>query len=210
MKVTVFGANGDTGQEIVTAFLTRGCTVVCAVRRPEAIEPKEGVTVVKIDLTDPSTVKAAVSNCDVVISALGSGGLKQERQTTELYSQATCAIRTAMRECSVKRIIVLSSGGVEEEDKAPWFYNNIIRRYIMNTYLDMTRMETILEESDDLEWTAVRITYLLKGPSKPYLVENRTLGKGSFKIHYVDVADFVAKEVDERNWIRKMPVIGYP
>lgn len=210
MKVVLFGANGDTGKEIMKALLARGHTVVAAVRRPETIEAKDGITIAKIDLNDTRSVTSAISGGDVVISALGSGALTQARQKTDLYSTATRTLRNAMREVGVKRIIVLSSGGVEEEAEAPWFYNNIIRRYIMNTYIDMAKMETILEESDDLEWTSVRITYLLKGPSKPYLAEDRTLGRGSFKIHYVDVAGFVAKEVDERKWLGKMPVLGYP
>lgn len=210
MQITVFGANGTTGQEIVKALLARDHTVVCAVRRPETIIPGEGIEVRQVDLSSPPTVSAAIAGSSAVISALGSGGLKAARKKTTLYMDSARAIRAAMREQGVKRVIVLSSGGVEEEDAAPTIYNSFVRRYLMNTYIDMARMETIFEESEDLEWTCLRVTYLQNGGSKEYLVEDRELGRGNFKINYVDVAKFCAIEVEEGKWIRKMPVIGYP
>ena len=210
MRVVLFGANGDCGKEITSSCLSKGYTVVAAVRRPEEIPAQDNLVVKKIDLSDPQSLQDAIKDADVIISALGTGGLKAARQATTLYKDATRAIRSAMRICNVKRIIVLSSGGVDEEAAAPWFYNNLIRRYLMNTYIDMGRMETILEESNDLEWTSVRLTYLLNGPSKEYLVQDRTLDRGNFKIHFVDVGKFVAQEIEERKWIGKMPVLGYP
>ena len=114
-----------------------------------------------------------------------------------------------MCEAGVGRIIVLSSGGVEHDAAAPWFYRALLRKQLINTYLDMARMETILEESEDIEWTAVRLTYLLSGDSREYLVADRTLGRGDFRIHFVDAAAFIAEEIDERRWIGKHPVIGY-
>lgn len=74
----------------------------------------------------------------------------------------------------------------------------------------MARMETILEESPDLEWTAVRLTYLVKHDCEAYLAEDGELSGGKFKIGYVDAGKFVAKEVVENKWVRKHPVLSYP
>ena len=79
----------------------------------------------------------------------------------------------------------------------------------MNRYLDIVRMETILEETMDLDWTVVRLTNLVDVKSRPYMVENRVLEKGSLKISYNDVADFIAKELVLNKWIRMFPVLGY-
>jgi hypothetical protein len=114
-----------------------------------------------------------------------------------------------MRAKGVKRIIVLSSGGTVEDAKAPWFYTKLLRRYLLNTYTDMARMETVLEESDDLEWTSVRLTYLRKGPSKPFIVEEGRIGRGNFQIHFVDAARFIVEELEDRQWINRHPVLGY-
>ena len=37
MKIAIFGANGDSGGEIMNAVLERGHNVVACVRRPETI-----------------------------------------------------------------------------------------------------------------------------------------------------------------------------
>jgi putative NADH-flavin reductase len=215
MKVTVFGANGDSGKEIVKSLVQKGHSVVAAVRRLDTVTSSDSVKVVKYDFADESSVKSAILGSDAVVSAIGSGKLRAARDPTTLYRDGTRAIRKAMRECGIKRLIVLSSSGVDEEyNHYPWVYTNIVRRYIMNTYIDMARMETVLEESDDLDWTSVRLSYLLQGESKPeWVVADRGFGDRkptSGKIHFVDVGKFVAKEIEENNWIKKMPVISYP
>ncbi|KAI0561414.1 glycerol-3-phosphate dehydrogenase [Gracilaria domingensis] len=210
MHITVFGANGQTGSEIVDQLVQNGHTVTAAVRRPSTVQPTEGVKVRKIDLSDQPSILAALKGSDAVISALGTGALRSARKRTSLYSDAVRAVRGAMRQLGMKRIIVLSSSGVDEEDKAPAFYNSIIRRYLMNTYIDMARMETILSESDDLEWTSVRLSYLVDCERKPYIVRDKMLNEGNFKIGFKDAADFVANEVVEDRWVRKMPALAYP
>ena len=85
-----------------------------------------------------------------------------------------------MLEQRISRVYAISSAGVEYDAGAPWYFRALLRPYLINNYLDMVKMETILEESPSLiEWTIVRPTYLLDGPSGQYLVSDRTLGKGS-------------------------------
>jgi len=209
MRVVIFGANGSTGQEIAKQSIAAGHEVVGAVRRPETLEHVDGIAVRKIDMSDPASLEMALDGADVVISALGHGSVKAASKFTSLYSDAVKAVRKAMRVKGVKRIIVLSSGGTVEDAKAPWFYTKLLRRYLINTYTDMARMETVLEESDDLEWTSVRLTYLRKGPSKPFIVEDGRIGRGNFQIHFVDAARFIVEELKDRQWINRHPVLGY-
>ncbi|MGL5011545.1 MAG: hypothetical protein ACRC6I_16830 [Paracoccaceae bacterium] len=96
-----------------------------------------------------------------------------------------------------------------QNDAAPCFCTKLLHRYLTNTYLDTARMETILEESPDLDWTVVHLTYLLKGAGKPVLVRDGKLGGNTFKTHFVDAGGFIADEIEKREWIRKLPVLGY-
>lgn len=209
MRIVVIGANGTTGQEIVTQAQAEGYDVVCCVRRPNTLAHLQGVEIVKIDLSNIESLTRAMKGADIVVSALGHGGIRAAMKSTTLYSDATRNIRTAMRKASVKRILVLSSGGTVDNDKAPAFYTKFLRRLLINTYTDMARMETILEETQDLEWTSVRLTYLRKGPSKPFLVEEGKLSRGNFQIHYADVGKFIVNEFSAKQWINAHPVLGY-
>jgi putative NADH-flavin reductase len=209
MRVVIFGANGSTGKEIAKQAIAAGHEVIGAVRRPETLGNIDGIIARKIDIRDQASLDSAVDGADVVISALGHGSVKAASKFTSLYSDAVKDLRKAMRAKGVKRIIVLSSGGTVEDAKAPWFYTKLLRRYLLNTYTDMARMETVLEESDDLEWTSVRLTYLRKGPSKPFIVEEGRIGRGNFQIHFVDAARFIVEELEDRQWINRHPVLGY-
>jgi len=204
LKVAVFGANGATGQRIVTTLLACGQVVIACARRPETMDGK-GVTVRKIDFSDPSSTTNAIIGCDAVISAVGS----RSSTSTSVYSVSARAIRAGMRACGIRRLVVLSCEGVEEGFEVPRVLANLRRRIGMNRYLDIVRMETILEETMDLDWTVVRLTNLVDVKSRPYMVENRVLEKGSLKISYNDVADFIAKELVLNKWIRMFPVLGY-
>lgn len=133
------------------------------------------------------------------------------KQGMTLYSDFARTVRSAMRNQGLKRLIVCSSGGVEEDDKAPWVYTTLIRRVVMNMYMDMMKMETILEESPDIDWTSVRLTFLRPNSEEKRVVlaNNRVLGGGCYKISNEDAGKFIAEEAHEGKWIRKYPVLGY-
>ncbi len=209
MRIVIIGANGTTGQKVATQALAAGHEVVGAVRRPETLSHIKSIEVAMIVLTDTESLVAAMKGADVVISTLGHGGIRAAMQFTTLYSDSIRTIRSAMRSAGVKRIMVLSSGGTVDNKNAPSFYTKLLRRLLINTYTDMARMEAILEESPDLEWTCVRLTYLRKGPSKPFLVEEGKLSRGNFQIHYVDAARFILDELTAREWVKAHPVLGY-
>ncbi len=88
-------------------------------------------------------------------------------------------------------------------------YTKLLRRLLINTHTDMARMETIPEESQDIEWTNVRLTYLRKGPSKPFPGLECKLDRGNFQIHFTDAARFIVDALTAREWINAHPVLGY-
>ena len=74
MNVLLYGAPGVIGSRIATELLGRGHVVTAAVRdaaRADGLHARIGSVV--SDVTDPSSVAAAVDGHDVVISAVGPG-----------------------------------------------------------------------------------------------------------------------------------------
>ena len=216
MKIAKFGANGDSGREIMNSILERGHSVVAAVRRPETVTATESVQVRKVNLNDVDSIVTAIDGCDVVVSAIGSGKLVAASKHTTIYSEGTKAIGKAMRKQGIKRLLVLSSSGLEYDEYHGFVYLCCLRRYIMNTYVDMARMEGMVEEwggrNDDnnIEWTLVRLPYITPGPSKEFFVKELTGGNECQNLlHFVDVGKFVAREIDERKYIGKFPAPAY-
>jgi putative NADH-flavin reductase len=166
MKLTVFGATGPTGREVVAQALERGHQVTAVARRPEDLGPaRPGLSVVRADVTAPAAELAeSITGADAVLSALGARG----RHPTTVYSQGTKGIAEAMAARGVSRLICISSDGIEVPEglglPQRLVMSQVIQRLYRHQYADMTRMEAYLADSP-LDWTIVRAPRLTDGPA---------------------------------------------
>src|SRR4051812_15125462 len=72
MNLTIFGATGGVGREVVTQALDTGHHVTAYVRSPAKLtDTHPNLTVTGGELTDADAVRRAVRGADAVISALG-------------------------------------------------------------------------------------------------------------------------------------------
>src|SRR5829696_471025 len=72
MKLTVFGATGGVGREVVNQALDRGDHITAYVRNPAKLDiTLPNLTVIAGELTDREAVQHTVRGADTVISALG-------------------------------------------------------------------------------------------------------------------------------------------
>jgi putative NADH-flavin reductase len=71
MKITVFGATGRTGCQILAEGLRRGHQMSAFTRRPQALgDPETLAAVVQGDARDPRAVRKAIGGTDAVISTI--------------------------------------------------------------------------------------------------------------------------------------------
>jgi uncharacterized protein YbjT (DUF2867 family) len=71
VKLTVFGATGPTGREVVAQALKRGHQVTAVARRPEDLGPaRPGLSVVRADVTAPAADLAeSITGADAALAA---------------------------------------------------------------------------------------------------------------------------------------------
>ncbi|MEU1026838.1 NAD(P)H-binding protein, partial [Streptomyces sp. NPDC005904] len=73
MRLTVFGATGGIGGEIVRQALAAGHEVTAVVRDSARLSASgEGLEVFRADLGDAEALRAAVAGRDAVLSGLGA------------------------------------------------------------------------------------------------------------------------------------------
>ncbi len=165
MRITVFGATGGVGQEIVGHALAAGHEVTVVVRDPDRLpEPLErAVLHGAVRLDDPSAVRAAVTGRDAVLSGLGSRG----RKANGVAERLTGKILAAMEAEGVRRLLVVSAAPVGPEPEGDPLVDRLIRRgvgaVLAELYADLARMEAALTRSAT-DWTAVRPPRLTDGP----------------------------------------------
>ncbi|MYQ78142.1 MULTISPECIES: NAD(P)-dependent oxidoreductase [unclassified Streptomyces] len=165
MKLTVFGATGGIGQEIVRQAVAAGHEVTAVVRDPARLTvPLSDITVhtaARVD--DPEALREAVAGRDAVLSGLGSRG----RKADGIAERLTSAVLTAMEAEGTRRLLVVSAAPViptpADEPLLDRMMLSMIGAVLKEVYADLTAMEAALAASAT-DWTSVRPPKLTNGP----------------------------------------------
>ncbi|MET8343352.1 NAD(P)-dependent oxidoreductase [Streptomyces microflavus] len=165
MRITVFGATGGIGQEVVGQALAAGHEVTAVVRDPDRLpEPLDRAAMHAVArLDDPAAVRAAVAGRDAVLSGLGSRG----RKAAGIAERLTGRIIDAMEAEGTRRLLVVSAVPVGPVPAGEPLVDRLARKAVgavlAEVYADLARMEAALERSAT-DWTSVRPPKLTDGP----------------------------------------------
>jgi len=206
MNIAIFGASGATGRLLTDRCLAAEYNVTALVRRPENFRSRDRLRVIGGNAFDPVAVRQTIEGADVVLSALGARSLKKE----DVLERAVPLIISAMQQTGVRRIIVLGSAGAlpTSLDKQPawrrWFVENIVYK----TFLKWPVASQISQWNDlshsDLDWTMVMPPMLTNAPARGvYRIDGEALPRGGSRISRADVADFMMKQIDSQEWVKK-------
>ncbi|MFI9744672.1 NAD(P)-dependent oxidoreductase [Streptomyces sp. NPDC052494] len=166
MKLTVFGATGGIGLELVRQALASGHEVTAVVRDPARLTVTgERLVVHRADLTDPETLRAAVTGRDAVLSGLGARG--RADAATGVATRLTGSVLTAMEAERVRRLLVVSAAPVGPAAEGDGVLDKavlaVISSVLKDVYTDLRAMESALAASAT-DWTAVRPPKLTDKP----------------------------------------------
>jgi putative NADH-flavin reductase len=208
VKITIFGATGETGRQLVEQALAARYEVVAYIRNPSKLNINhEHLKVIQGELADEPLIESAVSGADAVISTLGPRGGSKNKPLT----QGMKNIITAMKKQGVRRLIMTSTLSAKDPNDQPDFKTktlvNIVKLTMHDTYEDIvSAVETV--RNSDLDWTIVRMT-MLNNKNKSGKIKVGYVGKGELGtwISRADVADFMLKQVENTEYIRKAPAI---
>ncbi|WP_438026301.1 NAD(P)-dependent oxidoreductase [Sorangium sp. So ce233] len=210
-RLLILGATGGTGAALVRQALEAGHEVSAFARNPATIPVPhhERLRALRGDIMDAEQVSRAVSGHDAVLSALGSRGLGP----TRVYSEGIVNVLRAMKEHGVRRLIAVTSAGIDDQQSALWF-RLLVKPLLRNRYSDMVRMEEAVRQSD-VAWTLVRPPKLTDGRlSKEYRasVDHLPLGGyfvGGPTISREDTAHFMLAQLDSDEFVRKAVAVAY-
>ncbi len=161
MHITLFGATGLTGRELITQALARGHRVMASAREPGKLDvTHDALTIARGDVLDPESIASALQGADAVIIAIGGGGLNDGRTRSE----GTANILAAMRHAGVERLIVISTIGVGDSiNQLSPEGQAFVQRVIRVAVEDHARQEALVQASDTA-WTIARPGGLTQGP----------------------------------------------
>lgn len=207
MNILLFGATGDMGQLVLKTALAANHSVKAFVRNPVGITlENKNLSVIKGNITDTASIESALSNVDVVVSTLGS---KSFTKHDTILIEGLRHILEAMGNTSVKRLIFVSAFGVGETYHEAAFVSKILFSTLLRIpYADKLEQEKLVKGSKT-DWTLIHPARLTVDPSvgKYQVGEHLHLSSNS-TISRAGVADFIVKQVDSKDFIRKSVTIG--
>lgn len=165
MRMLVIGATGGTGKAVLKQGTANGHRMVALARRPEVLDAiGPGIEVMRGDVRDRTSLRNAMSGCDVVISCLGVGGLFAARKAGTLLSEGMGNVVGEMVATGNNRLVAVSSVGVEDDGTEGFVYHRILKPlFLAPLYADMSVMERIIQSSE-LDWTILRPPRLTNAP----------------------------------------------
>lgn len=203
MKVVVFGASGKVGRLVVAELLKRGHSVV-AVTHMSNLPEQPGVTVVKANVYDRTSIENAVAGCDAVISVLGSWGTPQKN----VLSTAMQVIIPAMKSNTIKRIVSLTGNGAGLAGANSGLTERLNRLGML------IAAPKVLRDGEDhiqlladsgLDWTVLRSPPMLANGSAAYKLASRFAGT---TIPRQAVATAIVDLIETNDWQGRAPFIN--
>lgn len=212
MRITVLGATGGTGRQLVDQALEAGHHVTAVVRDPERLRLRRsassGLDVVNADVMDPEAIGAAVAGRDAVVSALGAA----PRTEASVCSDGARAIIAAMRTTGTRRLVVVTAGGhVVDEGDGPFtraVFKPVLRRVLKANFADFARTDRIVRDSG-LDWTIMRPPRLTDGAPRPYRTATDRNVRGGSSLARADLAHAILATLAEPATVRHTIGLGY-
>jgi len=208
MKLFIIGGTGKTGRELIKQGLDQGHSITALVRNPNKVKLNDiNLKVIKGNVLALDSFEKAIKEHDAVLSALGH---KRFIIPTSILSKGTINIINAMKKHHVKRLICITSLGVNDSRfKLGLYYTLFTIPVILFFYfLDKSKQEKLIMNSE-LDWTIVRPGQLTNGKKRTNYKHGLSVG------HYVltkmisraSVAHFMLNQLDVKTYIKKTPGI---
>ena len=212
MKITVFGATGGIGRQLVAQALHQGHDVTAVVRDAARLPISDvALHVVTVPgLEQPDLLRSALIGSHAVLSAVGPRG----RKDGPVASTAVRTILNAMDSAGVRRLVAVSAapvGPVPDGESAlnRWLLLPLVGRLLRSVYTDLGEMEAQLLRSS-AAWTVIRPPKLVNKPLTG--IYRTTLGGNvprGISISRADAAHLMLAALDQPATVKQAVGVAY-
>ena len=205
--LTIFGASGRTGHQLVVQALARGHHVSAFVRNPTNLDVvHERLRVVQGHVEDAARVSQAIAGQEAVLCALGAN-----KPAFDAMTVGARHIIAAMSEHGVRRLITLTGAGVRAAQDRPGVAETFIV-LLLRTLQPRVLADAVghVEQirGSGLDWTIVRVPRLLNGPATGKIRVGWAGINTGATITRADAATFMLDQLDDPTHLRQAPMIS--
>jgi len=207
-NILVFGATGRTGIKMVAQGLEQGHHITAFVRNPAKLQLNDkNLSFITGNVLDSTDVENSIKGQDIVIVMLANKTSEAIKQSNTIISEATKNIISGMKNHNVKRLLFVSSFGLNKKIFLP--EKLFIKIVLKNIFADIPKQEDLIKQSG-LDWTIVRPARLVDEIKTGKYKVGQDIRIGLFsKISRDDVADFLVKNLQNETLIGKTITVSY-
>lgn len=201
MKLTIFGATGQVGIEMVKQALWRGHEVSAFGRNVFDLKQEdEHLQKIKGALFDEGEVLQAIKGCDAVLSSIG-GAFDGADKTRSLGIKN---IITQMKKAGIKRIIAVGGMGILNADEETLLIDTPTYPTEYIAVGNEHRKAYEFLKSSELNWTFVCAPNIInEGPTGSYITsKDYPPSPNQFKINAGDLAQFMLNELEKNEYVQ--------
>ncbi len=200
MKITIFGATGRTGSQIVRKALHEHHAVSIMSRQLSRVcfDP-ELLTIYEGNVLSGDIVKKAIKGADLVISTIGADDISRPFR---MISEGTKNIIDAMTESGIKRFVGMAGAGILNHPSGEYNGDVDLDPSLQYLFQDNFRAYKALNNST-LDWTLVCPFLMPAGPETGiYRISENSLPPDPKPVSVNDVASLIYKIAMEGLHIR--------
>lgn len=210
MKITVYGAEGEIGQKVISYALSKGDFVTACICDARILWPRKNLTVIEGSVGNREKVMEAMLEADIVISAL-TGEESGRKNPSVSVSEGTATIISAMEQLGKSRLVVLGSICIQafgdQQSLLQRFHPRFAAILYSEKLRDIQKTGQFIVHSH-LNWTMVRAAgFQAKDDGKGYGVSLDGSHCGMW-VSRNNVAHFLYDAaVEPEKFNRKMPIV---
>lgn len=153
--ISVLGATGHIGRQVVTSLLQQGYSVTAFCHGPSPFPHHNSLRIITGDVHQEKDLREAISGSDAIISALGSW----HTPTQDILSSATKHLVAIIPRLDIHRLVTLTGADARSPKDHPTIFQQLLRPVFL------TIAPMILRDAEDhlqmlqasqLNWTSLR------------------------------------------------------
>lgn len=202
--IAVIGGTGKSGKFVVQQLVDKNIPFRLLLRNVSSYNSSSG-ELVEGDVRDAAAVRRVCQDCTGIISTLG-----QPKGQSPVFSQATRNVLAAMQTLRIKRYILTTGLNVDTPFDSKGPVTRAGTDWMKKNYPETTadkQLEYEILSASDVDWTLVRLPLIgFTGDTDAIAVNLEDCpGDG---IHGLDLAQFLIRQIDDRQYIRQAPFLA--
>jgi putative NADH-flavin reductase len=209
MKIAILGSTGFVGHVLLEKALDNGFQIKTLVRDPEKLGAlKDKVDFIQGDISQLEKVNQCIAGVAAVLSTVPPEAKTKEPEKYGLLMQELVRL---LKINGVKRFIHIGGAAHDGGENENWTFGRKLLRLFLNLTwkpgLIAKKLEWEVLQKSEIDWTLLRPPRIKNGKSNGEIIADEK-NLASLNIYVEDLVEFILKQIESKEWIKRAPLVA--